>query len=353
MVLPITSTGVWILALVALLCLGSWANMLKLGGRWRFEYFYYDFVLGILLTAGAAVLLLGSARPQDLTFQDNMLLSGYRKMAWAVGSGLALNLGTTLLLASMSIGGMSVAFPVSLGLALAIGAVWDYVNTVQANAAATFVGVCLLMAGVIVAILAHRRRARVMREASQKALTPDPRVKTKRPKPAGAPLMIILAVVGGIALSTFPRILGMATSGENGLAPYSAIILLAASAFISAPFFVLFFTTFPVTGSPGSIGGYFAGNIRQHLLGIVGGVLWGVGMLSSLLVAAAPANLQLNTLAQYPMLNGAVVIAPLWGLLAWREFDGAGQRGHMLVAGMVVLFLAGLTMVAFAFSTAR
>ncbi len=350
MILPTTTSAVWILAIVSLLCLGSWANTLKMGGRWRFEYFYYDFVLGILLAAGAAVLLLGSARPQDLTFQDNMLLAGYRKMAWAMGSGVALNLGTTLMLAAMTIGGMSVAFSVTLGVALAIGAVWDYVNTVQANGAATFAAVCLLLAGVVVAILADRRRARVLREASQKALTPDPRAKSKRPKTPAASLMIVLAVVGGIALSTFPRILAQSTSGDNGLAAYSAILLLAGAAFISAPFLVLFFTTFPVSGTPGSLGGYFQGNLKQHALGIAGGILWGVGMLSSLLVETAPSHLRPSTLAEFPLLNGAVVIAPLWGLLAWREFHGAGQRGHMLVSGMVVLFLAGLAMVGFAFS---
>src|ERR1700720_983848 len=107
MILPTTVSTVWILAIVALLCLGSWANTLKLAGKWRFEYFYYDFVLGIVLSAGVAALVLGSGRPQELTFQDNLLLSGYRKMAWAMGSGVMLNLGTMLLLGAMTIAGMS------------------------------------------------------------------------------------------------------------------------------------------------------------------------------------------------------------------------------------------------------
>ena len=109
MILPTTASAVWILAIVSLLCLGSWANTLKLAGKWRFEYFYYDFVLGILLCAGVAALTLGSGRPQELTFQDNLLLAGYRKMAWALGSGVVLNLGTLLLLAAMTISGNSLA----------------------------------------------------------------------------------------------------------------------------------------------------------------------------------------------------------------------------------------------------
>ena len=85
MILPTTAVAVWILAIVSLLCLGSWANTLKLAGKWRFEYYYYDFVLGILVCAGVAAFVLGSGRPQELTFQDNLLLTGYRKMAWVLG----------------------------------------------------------------------------------------------------------------------------------------------------------------------------------------------------------------------------------------------------------------------------
>ena len=97
MVLPSTAFAVWILAIVALLCLGSWVNTLKLAGKWRFEYFYYDFLFGIVICAGVAALALGSGRPQELTLQDNLLLVGYRKMAFALGSGVVLNLGMLLL----------------------------------------------------------------------------------------------------------------------------------------------------------------------------------------------------------------------------------------------------------------
>ena len=350
MILPTTAAAVWILAIVSLLCLGSWANTLKLAGKWRFEYFYFDFVLGILLSAGLAAIVLGSGRPQELTFQDNLLLAGYRKMAWALGSGVVLNLGTLLLLAAMTIAGMSVAFGLALGVALAIGAVWDFTNSTQANATLTFSGVAVLVAAVVVIALAHSRRLVVQREAAQKALTPDPRAKSKRPKPAGAALPIVLAIVGGIALSTFPRILGEATGGDNGLAPYSAVLLLAGAALLSSPFFVLVFITFPVTGTAGSPSAYLSGSKKQHLLGLAGGTLWTAGILTALLTAAAPPNAQPGALIQYALTNGAPLIAAAWGLLAWREFQGAGERAQMLAVGMVVLFLAGLGLVDFALS---
>ncbi len=347
MILPTTEIAVWVLAIVALLCLGSWANTLKVAGKWRFEYFYYDFVLGILLCAGVAALALGSVRSQELTVSDNLILVGYRKMAWALGSGVVLNLGLLLLLAAMSIAGMSVAFSLSLGVALAIGGVWDFVNTTQANTPLTFMGVALLVGSVVVTALTYTRLLRVRRDAAQKALTPDPRAKTKRPKPAGAGLVIILSVVSGIALSTFPKVLGQATIGEGNIAPYPAVLLLAVAALLSSPFFVLFFTTFPVSSTAGMPAGYLAGSGKQHIMGIAGGILWGAGILTSLMVANAPPNLHPSFLVQYALNNGALLVTVAWGLLVWQEFRGGGDRVRMLAIGMVVLFLVGLGMVAF------
>jgi len=348
MILPTTAVAVWILAIVSLLCLGSWANTLKLAGRWRFEYFYYDFVLGILLSAGVAVLVLGSGRPQELTFQDNLLLTGYRKMAWVLGSGVVLNLGTLLLLAAIGLAGMSVAFPLTLGVAVVVGTLWDFAFGTQSNTLLTLLGVALLVAAVIVTALAYVRLLEVRRQAAQQALTPDPRVKSKRPKPTGGPLTIAFSVAGGIILGAFPRILAEGTSGDNGLAPYPAILLLSVAALLSSPFFVLFFTTFPLQDVPGSPTGYLSGTRKQHLLGVAGGIMWAIGILTFLLVQAAPQIAQPSSLVLYILNNAALLVAAAWGLLAWREFQGGDERVGMLAAGMVVLFLTGLGMVAFA-----
>jgi glucose uptake protein len=321
-----------------------------LAGKWRFEYFYCDFVLGILLSAGIAALLLGSAHPQDLTFQDNLLLTGYRKMAWALGSGVVLNIGTLLLLAAVTVSGMSVAFPLTLGVALVIGTVWDFAYAAEASRTLTLSGVILLLGAVIVIALAHVWRSQEQQEAAQTAVRADPRLKPKRAKSPGAALAIILAIFGGIVLGAFPQVLAQATSEENGLSPYSAVLFLAVGAFVTAPFFVLFFTTFPVAGAAGSPRGYLGGSKKQHLMGVTGGILWGAGMLSSLLMAAGPREAPPGALIQYVLSHGAVLVAAAWGLLAWREFRGASYRVHMLVAGMLVLLLAGLGVAAFAFS---
>jgi len=253
-------------------------------------------------------------------------------------------------LAAVSIAGMGIAFPLTLGVALAIGAAWDFVTIAQANVPLTFIGIALVLGGVVVAALTYVRLLQVRREAAQTALTPDPRTKSKRAKSPGAALAIILSVVGGIVLSLVPRLLGRAT-GDGGLAPYPALVLISVAAVLSSPFFVLFFATFPVTGAAAMPSGYLAGSAKQHLMGLAGGVVWGAGLLTSLIVAGAPSTAQPSALIQYILSNAAPLVAIAWGLLIWRELREGDHRVQMLAAGMVVLFLAGLGMVAFALST--
>jgi glucose uptake protein len=126
--------------------------------------------------------------------------------------------------------------------------------------------------------------------------------------------------------------------------------LLSASALLFSPFFVLFFTTFPVALKAGGPSGYFAGSKTQHLLGLAGGILWGAGMLTALMTAIAPRDAQPSALIRYMLSNGALLVAAVWGLLAWHEFRTAGERASTLAIGTMVLFLAGLGLVAFGFS---
>src|ERR1700730_17585913 len=103
MIQPTTQFTVLLLLVVSALCLGSWANTFKVTKKWRFEFFYYDFTLGILLTTAIGAFTLGTMHPQELTFQDNFLLAAYRKMAWALGAGLVFNLANVFLLAATAV----------------------------------------------------------------------------------------------------------------------------------------------------------------------------------------------------------------------------------------------------------
>jgi glucose uptake protein len=50
-----------VFCIVTMLCWGSWANTQKLASsNWRFELFYWDYVIGILITSLLFAFTLGS-----------------------------------------------------------------------------------------------------------------------------------------------------------------------------------------------------------------------------------------------------------------------------------------------------
>ena len=50
-----------VFCIITMLCWGSWANTQKLAGKtWRFELFYWDYVIGIFLFSLLSALTLGS-----------------------------------------------------------------------------------------------------------------------------------------------------------------------------------------------------------------------------------------------------------------------------------------------------
>jgi glucose uptake protein len=348
MIQPTTGITVLVLLILSALCWGSWINTFRAAKQWRFEYFYYDFTLGVIVTVAAAAFTLGSMNPQDLTFQDNFLLAAYRKMAWAIGSGVVFNLGNLFLLAATAVSGLSVAFPISFGMALVAGAIWDFAENPQISIVLAFGGIVLVAIGVAADALAYSWRLEEQDLASQQALKPDPRAKTARPKARSPKSALILAMISGLVLTAFFPMLTEATSGETGVSAYGAALLLAGGMAASTLFFVPFFLFFPVLGGPGQIRGYFRGDKWQHALGVLGGVLWGVGILASLLAAAAPQAAQPGRFAAYTSRHVTAVIAMAWGFLLWREFRGSSYRVRMMLATVMVLLLAGASMVAVA-----
>ena len=132
MILPASYSSALLLIIISMLCWGSWANTFKLTAKWRFELFYYDYSLGVLLAAIVAAYTFGSMG-SELSFSDNLLVAGKRNMAYAVAGGMVFNLANMLLVAAISVAGLAVAFPIGIGLALVIGVIWNYFLNPQGN----------------------------------------------------------------------------------------------------------------------------------------------------------------------------------------------------------------------------
>ena len=349
MLIPQTYAGALILIVLSMICWGSWANTFKLAGKWRFELFYYDYSLGVLLAAIIAAYTFGSMG-DDLSFSDNLIVAGKRNMAWAVAGGVVFNLANMLLVAAISVAGLAVAFPVGIGLALVVGVVWNYFLNPQGNPILLTVGVVLVVGAIIVDALAYASHA-----AGAKTPAPAPAGKGKMktpPKAGGAGLKgISLSLISGALMGSFYPLVEMGKGAgvdTAGLGPYAVAFMFALGVFFSTFIFNLYFLNLPVQGEPLSMFTYFQGTFKQHALGIAGGLLWCTGAIANFTAASAPKSVEVGPAVSYAIGQGATMVSALWGLLVWKEFAGASPRVRFMLGAMLLLFIGGLVLVSIA-----
>jgi glucose uptake protein len=121
------------------------------------------------------------------------------------------------------------------------------------------------------------------------------------------------------------------------LSPYTAIVLFSAGLLASNLVWNSIVMAKPFSGEPVTYRDYFVkGTPRLHLIGILGGVIWNIGMSFSIMAstAAGPA-------LSYGLGQGATLVGAVWGVFIWKEFKGVPGTGRLLAA-MFVLYLIGL-----------
>src|SRR5580765_835671 len=133
MILPQSYPAVMFLLVLSLLCLGSWASLFKLAGKWRFELFYLDFAAGLMLAAVLYGFTVGSLGYDGFNFLDDLQHAGRRQWMYVFIGGLIFNLGNMLLMAAVSVSGLAVAFPMGMGVALLLGTGLDYAGGTAGN----------------------------------------------------------------------------------------------------------------------------------------------------------------------------------------------------------------------------
>jgi glucose uptake protein len=95
-----------ILCIITMLCWGSWGNTQKLAGKsWRFELFYWDYVIGILLFSLILGFTLGSTGESGRSFTNDIAQADTKNTLSAMLGGVIFNASNILLVAAMSIAG--------------------------------------------------------------------------------------------------------------------------------------------------------------------------------------------------------------------------------------------------------
>ena len=228
--------------------------------------------------------------------------------------------------------GLSVAFPLGVGLALVLGVIVNYIGAPKGDPIILFIGVLLIVIAIIFNGIASGKISKNKEDNSNNKKG------------------VILAIVAGVLMAFFYRFVAVAMDLEHFenptsgmITPYTAIFIFSLGVLASNFIFNTFVMKKPFVGEPVSYKEYFKGSFSTHLVGILGGVIWCLGTAFSY-IAAGKAGAAIS----YALGQGAPMIAAIWGVFIWKEFKGASKGVNWLLAFMFLLFISGLAFILFA-----
>jgi len=318
-----------IFCFITMLCWGSWGNTQKLATKtWRYELFYWDYIIGILFFSILMGFTLGSFGEGGRSFINDLIQADSSNIGSAVIGGIVFNAANILLSASISLAGLAVAFPLGIGIALVLGVFVNYFTSPKGDPIILFIGVGLIMLAIIFNGI-----------AAGKIKKDDQGKSTKKG--------IILAVFAGLLMAFFYRFVAASMDLNNFahpatgmLTPYSAFFIFALGILASNFVFNTLIMKKPFEGVPVSYKDYFNGNFKTHLIGVFGGSIWALGTSLSY-IAAGTAGAAIS----YALGQGATMIAAIWGVFIWKEFSGASKQINWLLTLMFLLFISGLAFI--------
>ena len=312
--------------ITSMLCWGSWANTVKLCPGYRFQLFYWDYVIGLIVGVLLLGLTLGSMGQTGPPFFAALGQTSSSSIGFAILGGVIFNVANLLLVAAIDIAGLAVAFPVGIGVALVVGAVSSYLIAPAGNRLLLFGGIAFVVAAILFDAAAYR-----LRETHKLAMS-------KRG--------VIISVISGLLMGSFYPFVAKAMGGTGAQGPYAtAFFFVLGVAACALPVNYLLMRT-PLDGrEPAVMHAYWAADRSWHLWGILGGVIWCTG---AVLNFVASRSQMVGPAISYSIGQGATMISAGWGVFVWREFSHAPKRAKTFLAIMFIFFLIGLTAVALA-----
>ncbi len=310
---------------ITMLCWGSWANTQKLAGRsWRYEFFYWDYVLGVVFFSVVSAFTLGSSGEHGRGFIEDLAQADAVHLWSAFLGGIIFNAANILLSTAISLVGMAVAFPVGIGLALVLGVIINYWGSQKGDPLFIFLGVALIVLAIVLNALAYRAKEKTKSSSSVKGL--------------------LVALIAGVLMSLFYRFVASGIDLENLVSPasgkmtsYTAVFIFSFGILISNVVFNTLLMRYPLNGEPVSYRQYFHGQFSWHLIGVLGGLIWSLGNVLNFIAAgvAGPA-------ISYGLGQGATLVSALWGVFIWKEFKNADTKKTLYLVSMFLFFIVGL-----------
>jgi glucose uptake protein len=314
---------------IAMLGWGSWANTQKLAGKdkWAFPLYYWDYALGVFSMGVVLTLTLGSFGNAGMSAAENLGQAAPGPLARAFLSGVLFNLSNILLVVAIDIAGMSVAFPIGVGLALVIGTLGSYLQVPKGSPALLFSGVALIVFAMIMSAMAYSKLPRTNGNRWARGVG--------------------FAVLAGCLMGFYYPQLAAAISGEFNaapikagyLTPYSALLVFGVGLLVSNGVLNTVF----MRARDLSYRDYLNGSAHLHALGFLGGIIWMVALAANLVASGV-----VGPAISYALGQGATLVAAIWGVVIWREFRNAPQGTGRLILFMFIAFGAGLALIGMA-----
>jgi glucose uptake protein len=336
MILPGSQLLNLILLLVGVFCLGTWANTFKMTSRWRFELYYFDFAFGTVLAAVLIGLTFGSLGWDGFALRDDFGIAAKQKDAMALAAGVIFNLGNMLILSALSIAGLTVACMIGLATMMTSGMVLLQFARPSGNGPMLYAGAVLILGSA--ALLAFAARL----HSIERLVLLAQQGKTKSTKKKVSMKGILLAAGGGIIAGGYFPLVNVAGEGETGVGPYLLGIFFTIGMAISTVVFGVFFMNLPVHGEPLEVGAYFKGKAKFHWLGVLGGILFYIALISLLLMAPAEGKNVVPAFIIRALMLAAALIGAMWGILRWNEFAGAGGKVRTFLLIALFAFVTGV-----------
>jgi len=322
---PQTYVLALLLMFVTMLCWGSWANTVKACPGYRFQLFYWDYVIGLFLGAVVWGLTLGSFGSYGRPVLPDLLQADTTHVAYALAGGAIFNVANLLLVAAIDIAGLAVAFPVGIGLALVVGAISSYIFSPSGNPLLLFGGIALVTIAIVLDALAYR-----LREVHHKSLSARG---------------VVISLLAGLLMGSFYPFVSRSMTGEHALGPYAITLVFAVGVGLCALPVNYLLMRRPLIGGAVSMRGYWSARRSWHGWGILGGGIWCTGAVFNFVASRAHI---VGPAVSYSIGQGATMVSAAWGVFVWKEFAGAPGRSKTLLVWMFVFFVCGLTAIALA-----
>jgi glucose uptake protein len=310
--------------LVSMSCWGSWANTMKLCPGYRFQLFYWDYVVGLFVGAVLWGLTLGSTGQVGIAFLADLKQVHPYHLGMALLGGVIFNLANLLLVAAIDIAGLAVAFPVGIGLALVIGAISNYVINPAGNPLLLFGGIAFVVAAIVMDAMAYRLREKSRKSAGTKG--------------------ILLSLLSGVLMGSFYPFVSKAMFTPGASGPYTvAFFFVVGVALCAIPTNYLLMRK-PIDGQAAvDFSGFFDAPKSWHVWGVLGGVIWCTGAIFNFVASRTHF---VGPAVSYSIGQGATMVSAAWGVFVWREFAGTSSRIKTLLGFMFLFFLLGLGAIA-------